>query len=192
MSNISNIISGAYIKMRYKILTLTTLVFMLLNSFSSSADITQGGTAPDFQLADQYNKIHKLSDFRGKWVVLYFYPKDDTPGCTTEACHFRDDVFRIRKLNAEVLGVSVDNQESHAKFSGKHGLPFPLLSDVDGRVAKNYNSLWSLGPIKVARRHSFIIDTEGKIAKIYSEVNPDKHSNEVIQDLEKLQGKVPE
>ena len=176
--------------MRCKMNKLTTLVLMMFFSFSSSAGITEGGTAPDFVLVDQYGKTHKLSDYQGKWVVLYFYPRDDTPGCTTEACNFRDDVFRLRKLNAEVLGVSVDNRESHAKFSEKHGLPFPLLSDADGRVAKNYNALWSLGPIKVARRHSFLIDTNGKIAKIYRDVNPDKHSNEIIQDLEVLQGKL--
>ena len=169
------------------ILKATTLVSMMLFSLAGNADITRGKAAPDFQLVDQYNKIHKLSDYRGKWVVLYFYPKDDTPGCTKEACHFRDDIFRIRKLNAQVLGVSVDNQESHAKFSEKHGLPFPLLADVGGRVANQYQALWALGPVKVARRHSFIIDPEGNIAKIYRDVDPDQHSNEIIQDLEKLQ-----
>jgi len=166
------------------------LVLIMLFSRSVIAEVTTGGVAPDFALVDQYGKTRNLSDYKGTWVVLYFYPKDDTPGCTTEACNFRDDVFRIRKLNAEVLGVSVDNQESHAKFAEKHGLPFPLLSDVDGRVAKNYNALWSLGPIKVARRHSFIIDAEGKIAKIYRDVDPDTHSNEIIMDLEKLQNAV--
>jgi len=173
--------------MRYKLFELSTLACLMLFSFSSSAEITVGGVAPEFTLADQYHKTRKLSDYRGKWVVLYFYPKDDTPGCTTEACNFRDDIYRIRKLNTEVLGISVDNQESHEKFSEKYGLPFPLLSDVDGQVAKDYGALWSLGPIKVARRHSFIIDTEGKIAKIYRDVHPDRHSNEVILDLEKLQ-----
>ena len=163
------------------------LVFIMLFSRSVIAEITTGDPAPDFLLVDQYSKTHKLLDYRGKWVVLYFYPKDDTPGCTKEACHFRDDVLKIRKLNAEILGVSVDNQASHAKFAEKHGLPFPLLSDRDGRVAQNYNALWSLGPIKVARRHSFIIDAEGKIAKIYRDVDPDTHSNEIILDLERLQ-----
>ncbi|MGH8120099.1 MAG: peroxiredoxin, partial [Gammaproteobacteria bacterium] len=172
--------------MRYKLCDFSTLVFLMLFSFSSSADIIEGGSAPGFTLPDQYNKPHKLADYRGKWVVLYFYPKDDTPGCTTEACNFRDDIFRIRKLNAEVIGISVDNQEAHAKFSEKHGLPFPLLSDVDGQVAKSYGALWSLGPIKVARRHSFIIDATGNIAKIYRDVHPDRHSSEVIQDLEIL------
>ena len=166
------------------------LVFMMLFSRSVIAEVTTGGMAPDFALVDQDGKTRKLSDYKGTWVVLYFYPKDDTPGCTKEACHFRDDVLRIRKLHAEILGVSVDNQTSHAKFAEKHGLPFPLLSDGDGRVAENYNALWSLGPIKVARRHSFIINTEGEIAKIYRDVDPDTHSNEIILDLEKLQNTV--
>jgi peroxiredoxin Q/BCP len=152
-----------------------------------SAEVTAGGMAPDFALVDQYGKMHKLSDYRGTWVILYFYPKDDTPGCTKEACHFRDDIFRVHKLHAEILGISVDAQASHAKFSEKYSLPFPLLVDTGGRVAQSYSSLWSLGPIKVARRHTFIIDGDGKIAKIYRDVDPDTHSNEIIQDLQKLQ-----
>ena len=164
----------------------------MLFTFPGNADITEGGAAPGFTLPDQFNKPHALADYRGKWVVLYFYPKDDTPGCTTEACNFRDDIFRIRQLHAEVLGVSVDNRESHAKFAKKHGLPFPLLSDVDGSVAKSYGALWSLGPVKVAKRHSFIIDTAGKIAKIYRDVRPDRHSSEIIADLEQLQAQAAE
>jgi thioredoxin-dependent peroxiredoxin len=160
---------------------------MMLFSSSTIAEIKEGEPAPGFELVDQYHKTHKLTDYRGKWMVLYFYPKDDTPGCTTEACNFRDDIFRIRKLNAEVLGVSVDNTESHAKFAEKHGLPFPLLSDGDARIAKSYDSLWSLGPIKVAKRHSFIIDPEGMIAKVYRDVKPAEHSDEIIRDLETLQ-----
>ena len=165
------------------------LVFTMLFSRSIIADVTTGYPAPDFALIDQYGKTHKLSAYKGTWVALYFYPKDDTPGCTQEACHFRDDILRIRKLHAVILGVSVDNQASHAKFAEKHGLPFPLLSDGDRQVAQSYNALWSLGPIKVARRHSFIIDPDGKIAKIYRDVDPDKHSEEIIRDLEILQGK---
>ena len=159
----------------------------MLFSSSSIAEIKEGDPAPGFELVDQYNKPHKLSDYQGKWIVLYFYPKDDTPGCTTEACHFRDDIIKIRKLNAEVLGISVDNTESHTKFAEKYGLPFPLLSDGDAQVAKSYDALFSLGPIKVAKRHSFIINTEGKIAKVYRDVSPGNHSDEIIRDLEALQ-----
>lgn len=174
--------------MSFKNCLLSILLIMLFSS-TSNAGINEGDPAPAFELSDQYHKTHKLADYRGKWVVLYFYPKDDTPGCTTEACHFRDDIIRIRELNAEVLGVSVDNAESHAKFAEKHGLPFPLLSDSDAMVAKSYGSLFSLGPIKIAKRHSFIINPEGKIARVYRDVKPDGHSDEIIRDLEVLQKK---
>ena len=173
--------------MPYKPVHISIIIFIMLFSSSSVAEIKEGAPAPDFDMVDQYNKPHKLSDYKGKWIVLYFYPKDDTPGCTTEACNFRDDIFKIRKLNAEILGVSVDNAESHAKFADKHGLPFSLLSDGDAQVAKDYGSLFSLGPIKVAKRHTFIINPEGKIAKIYRDVKPAEHSNEVIHELETLQ-----
>lgn len=157
--------------------------------FSSKAEegLKAGDTAPGFALIDQYQKTHKLEDYRGKWVVLYFYPKDDTPGCTTEACNFRDDIFRIRDLQAEVLGVSLDSAESHAKFAEKHGLPFPLLSDAAGEIAARYGCLTSMGPLKYAKRHTFIIDPDGNIARVYRSVKPEKHAAEVIADLEKLQ-----
>ena len=155
--------------------------------FSANAnELSVDSSAPDFSLLDQYQKTHTLKDYLGKWVVLYFYPKDDTPGCTREACNFRDDIIDIRALDAEVLGVSVDNAESHAKFAEKYGLPFPLLSDPDGAIAKQYGSLMKLGPLKIAKRHSFIVDPQGKLAKIYRKVNPDSHSDEIIQDLKML------
>lgn len=164
------------------------LVFQIMFFTSAAmAGIKVGDPAPGFDLVDQNSKSHSLADYRGKWVVLYFYPKDDTPGCTTEACNFRDDIFRIRDLNTEVIGISVDNTESHAKFAEKHGLPFPLLSDVDASVARSYGSLISLGPIKIAKRHSFIIDPEGNVARVYRDVKPAKHSEEIIRDLRSLQ-----
>ena len=172
--------------MTYKNYFLTILLVMLFSS-STNAEIKQGAPAPVFELVDQYNKTHSLSDYRGKWVVLYFYPKDDTPGCTTEACNFRDDIFKLRGLNAEVIGISVDNTESHAKFAEKHGLPFPLLSDGDTKVAKSYGSLMSLGPIKIAKRHSFIINPEGNVAKVYRDVKPAEHSDQISRDLKALQ-----
>lgn len=173
--------------MKNRILPFTLLISIMLFSSSAFAEIKTGDNAPGFELADQNHKIHRLSDYKGKWVVLYFYPKDDTPGCTTEACHFRDDIIKIRELNAEVLGISVDDTESHKKFAEKHGLPFPLLADDNAMVAKSYGALFSLGPIKFAKRHSFIIDPEGKIARIYRDVKPSDHSNEIIRDLEALQ-----
>ena len=168
---------------KYVLIILPVMFF----SHLTRAEINTGEPAPGFELADQYNNTHKLTDYRGQWLIIYFYPKDDTPGCTTEACNFRDDIFRIRNLNAEVVGISVDNTESHARFAEKHGLPFPLLSDGDANVAKSYGSLMSLGPVKIAKRHSFIIDPEGMVARIYRNVNPRKHSEEIILDLDALQ-----
>lgn len=167
------------------------LLLILMWPFTSSAgdELRAGDTAPAFELADQYGKTHRLADYRGKWVVLYFYPKDDTPGCTTEACNFRDDIFKIRALNAEVLGVSLDSAESHAKFAGKHGLPFPLLSDADEKTAASYGCLTAFGPFNVAKRETFIINPEGQLAKIYREVKPKEHSREIIADLQSLQSR---
>lgn len=171
----------------------STLLFLsLMWPFSSSAEseLVIGDAAPEFDLIDQYKKPHKLGDYAGKWVVLYFYPKDDTPGCTTEACNFRDDIFKIRALNAEVLGVSLDSAESHAKFAEKHGLPFSLLSDADTEVTTKYGCLTSMGPLKYAKRHTFIIDPQGKLAKIYRDVKPKKHAGEVIAELQNLQAEI--
>jgi peroxiredoxin Q/BCP len=155
---------------------------------AEDAEMKVGQIAPDFSLPDQSGKPRALADYRQRWVVLYFYPKDDTPGCTKEACQFRDNFLAIRNLGAEILGISVDSQESHAKFSGKYNLPFPLLADTEGHVAKQYGALRSLALFRFARRHTFILDPQGKIAKIYREVDPEIHSQEVITDLKALQG----
>lgn len=120
-------------------------------------------------------------------MVLYFYPKNDTPGCTAEACRFRDDIHRLKALGAQVIGVSIDNQQSHKAFAEKYGLPFPLLADREGEVAKAYGGLWSLGPLRLAKRHTFIIGPDGHIAKIYRKVGPEQHSDRVIADLTRLQ-----
>ena len=146
--------------------------------------------APDFSLIDQNGKQHRISDYRGRWVVLYFYPKNNTAGCTKEACKFRDDYFRLTKLGAEVLGVSIDNQDSHAEFTKKYSLPFPLLADSDGKVASQYGSFFSFGPLRFAKRHTFIIDPDGRIAKLYRNVKPDSHSEEIIRDLSHIQSKM--
>jgi peroxiredoxin Q/BCP len=123
----------------------------------------------------------------GRWVVLYFYPKDDTPGCTTEACNFRDDLPAMRALNVQILGISLDDTKSHAAFARKYQLPFPLLADTEGKVARAYDTLWSIGPLRIARRHTFVIDPEGHIAKIYRNVNPASHSRELQQALKQMQ-----
>ncbi len=148
-----------------------------------ASELGVGSVAPDFTLQDQYGQVQSLADYRGRWVVLYFYPRDDTPGCTAEACAFRDDIRQLKNLQVAVLGVSLDSVDSHRRFADKHALPFPLLADPKGRVAAAYNALWAVGPIRFARRHSFIIDPGGRIARIYRSVKPGGHSDQVIRDL---------
>ncbi|HCI52065.1 MAG TPA: peroxiredoxin [Gallionella sp.] len=145
-----------------------------------------GKPAPDFKLDDQHGKPHSLQSYRGKWVVLYFYPKDDTPGCTQEACAFRDDLNQLTELGAKVIGVSVDDSASHADFAKKYHLPFPLLADKQGDVAARYGALLNLGVMKVARRFTFLIDPQGNLKKDYLNVETSRHSKEIIEDLKKL------
>src|SRR5690606_4097747 len=120
-----------------------------------------GDTAPPIRLRDQDGEWRSLEDFRGRWVALYFYPKADTPGCTTEACEFRDNNFAFEELNATILGVSIDKVEDQKKFAEKYTLPFPLLADTEGEAAKSYGVMRSIGPLKLAKRQSFLIDPEG-------------------------------
>lgn len=144
-----------------------------------------GDDAPNFNLPDHHGNQVSLADFKDKWVVLYFYPKDDTPGCTTEACQFRDDFKQLQGLDAKVIGISVDDSFSHKKFAEKYHLPFPLLSDVSGDVASSYGALNNFLIIKLAKRYTFLINPQGKIAKIYFSVDTSKHSQEIIEDLKK-------
>jgi len=162
------------------------MVLMTMFNFARADVLKIDTMAPSFELEDQVGKSHLLSDYQGQWVVLYFYPKDDTPGCTTEACAFRDEYKVLSALNTQVLGVSMDSTESHAEFAEKYSLPFPLLADIDGKVANQYGSLASLGPIKFAKRHTIIISPEGKVKKVYRSVNATRHSQQVIKDLTRL------
>ncbi len=146
-----------------------------------------GDMAPAFSLQNQNGDKVSLAEMQGHWVVLYFYPKNDTPGCTTEACSFRDNINRLIAQKAVVLGVSLDSQQSHAEFAGKYKLPFDLLADEDGTVTASYGALLDLKVVKFAKRHSFIIDPQGKIAKIYRQVSPKSHVREVMDDLKTLQ-----
>jgi len=149
-----------------------------------------GAAAPDFKLQDQNGKWHTLAQYRGKWVALYFYPKDQTPGCTTQACEFRDNIFAFKEANAQILGVSVDDVESHKKFSEKHGLPFPILADSTKATAKQYGVLKSfLGAMELAKRETFLIDPQGKVVKRYIDVDPKGHSQVVLKDIKELQSK---
>ncbi len=173
--------------------TIALIAFLLVagllvfRTFVQAGEVPSAGqAAPGFTLPDQNGKLHQLADYGGSWVVLYFYPKDDTPGCTKEACSFRDDLVQLEKLGAKVVGVSVDDSDSHAKFAAKYHLPFPLLADKGGKVAESYGALNNLGLIKIARRYTFLIDPQGKIAKTYLSVDTSRHSQEIIDDLKKL------
>jgi peroxiredoxin Q/BCP len=159
-------------------------LLLLFSAGNAQADaLKPGNPAPGFSLLDQNSKQHSLDDYQGQWLVVYFYPKDDTPGCTTEACEFRDDYYVLKEMGVTVLGVSLDDVESHQEFAEKYHLPFPLLSDADAKVATAYGSLTKFGPIKFAKRHTYIIDSEGRIAHIYRDVKPKEHSDQVIKDL---------
>lgn len=162
---------------------------LLLGSGIALAAPAVNEPAPDFELADQTGKTHRLGDYAGQWVVLYFYPKDDTPGCTTEACEFRDNIFAFRRMNAQILGVSFDDIESHKEFAEEYNLPFPLLADTEGKVIDAYDVRGGMMGFQIAKRQTFIIDPEGRIAKHYEKVDPDEHSAEVLADLEALSKK---
>ena len=145
-----------------------------------------GALAPEFSLPDQHGALRKLSEFRGQWVVLYFYPKNETPGCTKEACAFRDDWQALTALNAQVIGMSVDDAQSHAQFATKHRLPFILLSDTSGEVVQRYGALMNLLVMKLAKRHTYVIAPDGKIARVYRNVDPGGHSREIIEFLKQV------
>ncbi len=143
--------------------------------------------ASDFSLPDQEGKVHKLSDYKGKWIVLYFYPKDDTPGCTTEACNFRDNIKKFQDKGAVILGVSKDSVESHKKFAEKYHLNFTILSDEEKIAIKAYKS-WGkksfMGKtFEGTLRNTYLIDPQGEIKKVYEKVNPLIHAKEILKDL---------
>src|SRR5258706_3025554 len=146
-----------------------------------------GSVAPEFTLTSQEGKPVSLKDYHGKWVVLYFYPKDFTSGCTMEAHNFQRDQAQYQQKGVVVLGVSADSADSHKQFCTKEGLNFKLLADTDHKVSSDYGSLMNLGLVKLASRHTFIINPEGKIAKVYEDVNPAKHSEDVLAALTELQ-----
>lgn len=145
-----------------------------------------GTDAPSFKLQDQNGDWHSSEDYRGQWLAVYFYPKDDTPGCTKEACNFRDNIYAFKAIGAAVVGVSVDDVESHKEFSDKYKLPFTLLADEDHAMATAYGVLKDYKLVKIASRQSFLVDPDGKIAKHYAKVDPDTHTEEVLADLEAL------
>ena len=147
-----------------------------------------GTPAPDFTLNSQENKPVSLHDFKGKWVVLYFYPKDFTSGCTVEAHNFQRDLAQYEQKNAVIVGVSVQDEDSHQKFCTKEGLSFKLLADTKQEVSTQYDSVMNMRVAKLSARHTFLIDPQGKVEKVWLDVKPDKHSEEVLAALTELQG----
>jgi thioredoxin-dependent peroxiredoxin len=148
-----------------------------------------GSKAPDFTLLSQEGKQVSLHDFKGKWVVLYFYPKDMTPGCTIEAHNFQRDQAQYDKINAAVVGVSVDSVDSHVQFCTKENLTFKLLANPDHDVVDKYGSLTNMRGMTIAARNTFLVDPKGNIRKVYTMVDPNPHSQQVLADLAQLQGK---
>lgn len=143
--------------------------------------LTINDKAPDFTLPDQYGELHSLSDYLGNWLLIYFYPKDFTSGCTKEACSFRDN-FESFSDKVQIVGISGDSVESHKKFSEKHKLPFNILADTDKKVIKSYGT----NGLIFTKRTSFLINPKGFIKKIYEKVNPAKHAKQILEDIAKL------
>jgi thioredoxin-dependent peroxiredoxin len=175
-----------------RLLVLAVLALILAGSAyrmagGSDKAPTVGTVAPDFTLNSQEGKPVNLQDYRGKWVVLYFYPKDFTSGCTTEAHNFQRDLAQYETKNAVILGVSVDTTDSHQKFCTKEGLNFKLLADTDHKVSEEYGSIMNLGVKKLSARHTFLLNPQGVIVKEYLDVEPAKHSEEVLAALTELQ-----
>jgi len=171
-------------------LAIVALSLVAFTGVAVAASPAVGQPAPAFKLQDQDGKWHSLADYKGKWVAIYFYPKDDTPGCTTQACSFRDNIFAFNKEGAVILGISVDDVESHKKFAEKHGLPFTLLADADKAVSKSFGVLKTyMGVMEMARRDTFIVDPQGRIAKHYESVDPEGHSKVVLDDIKALKAK---
>ncbi|MEW9622660.1 peroxiredoxin [Rhodanobacter geophilus] len=150
-----------------------------------------GASAPAFRLQDQDGHWRSPADYHGHWLVLYFYPKDFTPGCTTEVCTFRDDVAKLRQAGASVVGVSLDDMKSHADFAAKYHVPFPLLADTGRQAATEYGVLSSMVGMHYARRTTFLVDPQGRIAKVYTDVDPKANSSQVLIDLAAMKKAAP-
>jgi peroxiredoxin Q/BCP len=162
------------------------LVLLAKNLRAGDKAPAVGTEAPDFTLNSQDGKPISLHDFRGKWVVLYFYPKDMTSGCTIEAHNFQRDMAKYEAKNAVIIGVSVQDEKSHQEFCAKEGLNFKLLADTNHDVSEKYDSLTNYGVAKLSARHTFLIDPSGKVRKVWTDVDVKKHSDEVLAALDEL------
>jgi peroxiredoxin Q/BCP len=178
---------------RLSLLPVLTLLCGLLAAPAFAADALPrvGAAAPTFRLQDQNGHWRSPSDYHGHWLVLYFYPKDFTPGCTTEVCTFRDDIAKLRQAGASVVGVSLDDMKAHADFAAKYRVPFPLLADTGHQAATGYGVLSSMVGMHYAKRTTFLIDPEGKIAKVYVDVDPKANSGQVLADLATMKKAAP-
>ena len=166
--------------------TLGLITVALMPGAETQPQPQTGATAPDFSLTSSDGSPVSLKDFHGKWVVLYFYPKDFTSGCTLEAHNFQRDLDKYSQTGAVILGVSVDTAQSHKHLCTKEGLNFKLLADPDGKVSTEYGSIMDYKGSKLAARNTFLIDPQGKIAKVYTGVKPAEHSEQVLKDLAEL------
>ena len=162
-------------------------LFVASRVLSAKSLPAAGSAAPDFSLSSQDGNQVSLKDFRGKWVVLYFYPKDFTTGCTIEAHNFQRDQAEYARRNAVILGVSLDSAESHKNFCAKEGLNFKLLADTQHQVSKQYGSLMNFGVAQISARNTFLIDPQGKISRTFSSVNPSRHSAEMLAAIDELE-----
>ncbi len=165
------------------------IMFGVKLAHSAASMPSAGQTAPDFTLPSQDGSNISLNQFKGRWVVLYFYPKDGTPGCTMEAHNFQRDLAKFQNDNAVIIGVSLDSPDSHKNFCTRQGLTFKLLADTQQKVTQEYGSLSSLFGFKMAARNTFLIDPSGRIAKVWTGVNPGGHSEQVLATLQKLSNK---
>lgn len=174
--------------MNHRRTALIALTLLATGSVVRADPPSVGTAAPAFKLQDQAGRWHELKDYRGKWVTLYFYPKDQTPSSTDQACEFRDTISAFRDLDAVVLGVSVDDVDSHKKFSDKNNLPFPILADPTKATATRYDVLKSYpGAGELAKRDTFLIDPEGRVVKHYPNVDSKGHSQTLLEDIKRMQ-----
>jgi peroxiredoxin Q/BCP len=167
--------------------TALVVLFVVSRRLSAKSMPVAGSAAPDFSLNSQDGTQVSLKGLRGKWVILYFYPKDFTGGCTLEAHNFQRDQAEYARRNAVILGVSVDSAESHKNFCAKEGLNFKLLADTSHQVSKQYGSLMNFGVAQISARNTFLVDPQGKIARAFSSVNPSRHSAEMLATIDELE-----
>jgi len=173
--------------MKNRILILVLSALSLVTTALQAGEPPETGSkAPGFNLQDQNGDWHRLEDYSGSWLAIYFYPKDDTPGCTTEACNFRDNIYAFKAIGAAVVGISLDDVDSHKAFATKYKLPFILLADEEGETAEAYGVLRDWKLVQIASRQSFLVNPQGVIVKHYEDVDPETHTQQVLDDLEAM------